>query len=80
LSFYEECAPKKITVSSDDNILCIDYETYDLYSESGNIQISTNVSNWLNDDNLKTLYINLIDDNDEVISASSVTLNFLLDS
>jgi hypothetical protein len=78
LSFYEECASGKIQVlSNEQQNQCIAYETYDLDENPQRLKLSTNISNWLNDDTLKTIYISLSDNDDNIIPASSVTLNFL---
>jgi len=77
LTFYQECASGKITLSSRGENQCMRYETYELQSNDDNVKITANVSNWLGDDTIKTIYVNLSNDDKDIIPASSVTLNFL---
>mgnify|MGYP001318989744 CR=1 FL=1 len=77
LSFYQECAHGKIQLSSKGENQCMSYELYELNSNQDKVKIVGNVSNWLGDDKIKTIYVNLVNDEKDIISASSVTLNFL---
>jgi uncharacterized protein YkwD len=80
LTFYQECASGKINLSSRGENQCMRYETYELQSNDDKVKITANVSSWLGDDKIKTIYVNLSNDHKDIISASSVTLNFLLGS
>lgn len=80
LTFYQECASRKITLSSRGENQCMRYETYQLQSNDDNVKITADISNWLSDTKIKTIYVNLSDGNKDIISASSVTLNFLFGS
>ncbi|MGI0089909.1 MAG: hypothetical protein ACREAF_06160, partial [Nitrosopumilaceae archaeon] len=76
---YEECDVGKIRVTnnrSGEN--CIDYTTFDnKIRDSGDIDVSVDVSKWLAKDELHTLYVILNYANGDQVAATSVTLEYL---
>lgn len=78
-SFYEECDIQKIMITDDlGNTECIYYEIYDNYSTLSNqIDISVEVSKWLELDDVHTLYVVLLNEHNEQIVATSITLEYL---
>lgn len=77
--YYPECSPGKTTVtSSDGSSECLDYATYDNNPTNPNaINVAVDVSKWTNSDGLHTIYVNLKDSNGNLVSATSLTLEYL---
>jgi uncharacterized protein YkwD len=76
LMFYEECEDGKIELKSKDDSYCISYATYDKISGS-NFEIKADISKWINQPGLYTMYVNLEDPAGRIISATSLTLDFI---
>jgi uncharacterized protein YkwD len=77
LTFYQECASGKIELTLGNKTLCTSYDTYELQSDQNSLKITANISNLINHHKLTTVYVNLTNDKKNIISVSSVTLNFL---
>jgi hypothetical protein len=78
-SFYQECAPGKITASfSDGKNDCLDYSMYRNNSDNPNsIDTIIDVSKWTNLNGLHTIYVNMKDSAGKIVSSTSLTLEYL---
>jgi uncharacterized protein YkwD len=78
-SYYPECSPGKITVTSTDgSTQCLDYSMYQNNSASPNaINTVVDVSKWLGTNGLHTIYVNLKDSSGNLVQATSLTLEYL---
>lgn len=78
-SFYEECEVGKIILTGElGNTNCIDYVIFNNNSAHSNeIDISVDVSKWLESNGLHTLYVVLNNADNERVDATSITLEYL---
>jgi len=78
-SFYEECEVGKIIINDEfGNANCIDYVIFDnISAHSNEIDISVDVSEWLESNGVHTLYVVLNNENNERVDATSITLEYL---
>ena len=75
--FYEECQKNKITILSNNQELCIPYETYGKINEDNIMEITIDLSELLEIDGIHTIYINLENSKGERITATSISLEYL---
>jgi len=77
--YYEECEVQKIIITDDlGNTECIYYKIFDNHNKLSNyIDISVDVSNWLELDGVHTLYVVLGNEQNEPVVAASITLEHL---
>jgi len=78
-SFYEECKVGKIIINDEfGNANCIDYVIFDNNNVNSNeIDISIDVSKWLESNGVHTMYVVLNNANNERVDATSITLEYL---
>ena len=77
---YNECEDGKLVIETEfDKNLCISYKTYSNKSlEENEIDISIDVSDWLNQNGVHTMYVQIYDiNNDRMVEATSLTLEYL---
>ena len=75
--FYEECANGKIPISSNNQELCIPYETFGKINENNSFEIAVDVASLVDDDRINTIYINLENQNGDRVIATSITLEYI---
>lgn len=76
--FYKECSPAKITVISNGTSKCVDYVIFDNKSSYPNgIDISVDVSKWVGNNGLHTVYLSLNDPKGNEVQVTSLTLEYL---
>ena len=78
-SSYEECEIGKIITNDEfGNTNCIDYVILDNNSvHSNEIDVSIDVSEWLESNDVHTLYVVLNNENNERVDSTSITLEYL---
>jgi len=78
-SSYEECQVGKTNIYDEfGNTSCIDYAIFDNISgHSNKIDISVDVSKWLESNGVHTLYVVLNNANNDRVDATSITLEYL---
>ena len=78
-SSYEECEIGKIIINDEfGNTNCIDYVIFDNNSvHSNEIDVSIDVSEWLESNDVHTLYVVLNNENNERVDSTSITLEYL---
>ena len=78
-SFYEECDVGKIFITDElGNTNCTSYVIFDNNSAHSNeIDISVDVSEWLESNGVHTLYVVLNNANNERVDVTSITLEYL---
>ena len=76
---YPECSVGKTTFTlSDGTTQCLDYTTFENNSVNpASINLSTDVSKWINSDGLHTVYLYLKDTNGKSMESTSLTLEYL---
>ena len=79
--YYEECDIGKLTTNGTDGIQCVDYVIYDeIGGQINQVNISADVSQWLSQNGLHTIYVTLEDTTTgELVEAASITLEYLED-
>ncbi len=76
LMYYEECEAGKIALDSSDESHCVRYQTYDKPVGS-DFEIREDVTGWLSQPGLYTIYVNMKDSSGNVMPSTSLTLNFI---
>src|SRR5437660_5421955 len=74
--YYQDCAPGKMTISSNTGQQCIDYATFVNTSSNNGMDVSVDVSKW-SGSGLHTIYVNLAKPNGGQVSSTSLTLEYL---
>ena len=77
--FYEECSNGKLSTSGTGGTQCVNYIIYDeIGTQINQLNIRADVSQWLSENNLHTIYVTLEDTTtEESVQVTSLTLEYL---
>ncbi|MDH3278228.1 MAG: CAP domain-containing protein [Nitrosopumilus sp.] len=75
--FYDECQKNKISISSNNQELCLPYATFGKLNDDNTFEIEVDLSEFVSEFGIHTIYVNLQNQKGDRVTATSITLEYL---